>query len=183
MEVKPFDGRGYRLGGDGPLTSSALSTDPNQTTSQFAALSEDPHTQSSFGSWQTPLLFNESMEFCVVGTSIDVDTILDASDSDVSQDGDTEVSEDNILEILRECRDVVQSWLLRLEQHAHTAEIIKQVDGFVVGTTLFLSVSKGEPLISPQAAAMCTEAVLMDRFTQYKFLDVTIKHMLTPLAR
>ena len=126
MEVKPFDGRGYRLGGNGPLTSSALSTDPNQTTSQFAALSEDPHTQSSFGSAQTPLVFNESMGFCAVGTSIDVDTILDASDSDVSQVGDTEVSE-----------DVAQSWLLRLEQHAYTAEIIKQVDDFVVGTTLF----------------------------------------------
>ena len=70
MEVKPFDGRGYRLGGDGPLTSSALSADPNQTTSQFAALSEDPHTQSSFGSAQTPLLFNESMEFCAAALTL-----------------------------------------------------------------------------------------------------------------
>ena len=104
MEVEPFDGRGYRLGGDGPLTSSSLSTDSNQTTSQFAALSEDPHTQCSFGSAETPLLVNESMEFSAVGTSIDVDTIIDANDSDVSQDGDTEASEDNILEILQESR-------------------------------------------------------------------------------
>ena len=133
MEVKPFDGRGYRLGSDGPLTSAALSKDPNQTTSQFAELSE----VTSFGSAQTLLLFNESKEFCAVGTSIDVDAILDASDSDVSQDGDTEVSEDNILEFLREFRDAAQSWLLRLEQHAFTAEVIKQVDDFVVGTTLF----------------------------------------------
>ena len=164
MEVKPFDGRGSRLGGDGPLTGSALSTDSNQTTSQLAALSEDSHTQSSFGSAQTPLLFNESMEFTAVGTSIDVDTIIDASDSDVSQDGDTEESEDKILEILREFRDVAQSWLLRLEQHAY-AEIIKQIDDFVVRTTLF-SPCKGEPLIPPQAAAKCTEAVLTYRVTQ-----------------
>ena len=87
MEVEPFDGRGYRLGGDGPLTSSSLSTDSNQTTSQFAALSEDPHTQCSFGSAETPLLVNESMEFSAVGTSTDVDTIIDANDSDVSQEG------------------------------------------------------------------------------------------------
>ena len=40
------------------------------------------------------------MEFTAVGTSIDVDTIIDASDSDVSQDGDTEVSEDKCRAVL-----------------------------------------------------------------------------------
>ena len=81
-----------------------------------------------------------------------------------AQDGDTEVSEDKILEILREFREVAQSWLLRLEQHAY-AEIIKQVDDSVVRTTLFLP-CKCEPLIPPQAAAKCTEAVLTYRVTQ-----------------
>ena len=58
-----------------------------------------------------------------------------------------------------------QSWLLRLEQHAY-AEIIKQVDDFVVRTASFLPVCKGEPLIPPQTAAKCTEAVLTYRVTQ-----------------
>ena len=74
-------------------------------------------------------------------------------------------TEDKILEILREFRDVAQSWLLRLEQHAY-AEIIKQIDDVVVRTTLFLPVCKGEPLIPPQTAAKCTEVVLTYRVTQ-----------------
>ena len=164
------------VGPDWVATGSALSTDSNQTTSQLAALSEDSHTQSSFGPAQTPLLFNESMEFTAVGTSIDVDTIIDASDSDASQDGDTEVSEDKILEILREFRDVAQSWLLRLEQHAY-ADIIKQVDDFVVRTTLFL-LCKGEPLIPrklpPSAQTQPTTRRISEKYLgipQQFFLD------------